>query len=372
MSTSLDVLFRPFAVKGLRLENRIVMAPMNRGRAEGGVPDASMAAYYRRRAENDVGFILSEACTIDRPSAANRPNVPAFHGAKAMASWQAIIDEVHAVGGRMAPQLWHVGGAPDSRTTWRPHTPAESPSGLYGENLSYGVAMHEQAIADTITAFADAAARARNMGFDAVEIHGAHGYLIDQFFWDATNRRDDSFGGRTIGERTLFATELVRAVRRSVGEAFPIIFRISQWKPVDYSVRVVSSPRELEAWLCPLVDAGIDVIDCSQRRFWQAEFPAVDGPGGLSLAGWAKKVSGLPTIGVGSVGLSSDAVGSYAGERSLPDDLDKLVERLARGEFDLIAVGRALLADPQWVVKIRAGSHHELLAFDREQLDTLF
>lgn len=370
--SNVETLFRPFCCKSLRLKNRVVMAPMNRGFAENGVPSVGMAAYYRRRAQGGVGLILSEATVVGRPAAANRPNVPAFHGEAPLRRWQEIIDAVHAADGLMGPQIWHVGGAPDARTDWRPDAPPESPSGLYGADLRNGVAMTEEDLADTIAAFADAAEAAKRLGFDTVEIHGAHGYLLDQFFWKATNLRNDRFGGRTIAERATFSAELVSAVRARVGGDFPIIFRISQWKQIDYSVRMAETPSELEAWLRPLVDAGVDIIDCSQRRFWHPEFPDDDGPDGLNIAGWAKKLTGLPTISVGSVGLSGDAVGTYAGEVSRPLDIELLLERMERGDFDLIAVGRALLADPNWLIKVRAGDHEKMTGFDREALALLF
>jgi 2,4-dienoyl-CoA reductase-like NADH-dependent reductase (Old Yellow Enzyme family) len=116
-------------------------------------------------------------------------------------------------------------------------------------------------------------------------------------------------------------------------------------------------------WLCPLVEAGADVLHCSQRRFWTPEFPQVDGEAGLNFAGWAKKLTGAVTISVGSVGLSGDAVAAFGGENSHPASLDNLIRRLEREEFDLIAVGRALLSDPNWVTKVRMGDSESLKGF---------
>ncbi|PJN95826.1 hypothetical protein CNY89_06200 [Amaricoccus sp. HAR-UPW-R2A-40] len=104
--TSTEILRQPFALKSLKLKNRIVMAPMTRNFAPEGVPGAPNAAYYRRRAEADVGLILSEGTVIDRPAARNLPAIPFFHGAEALAGWKRVIDGVHAVGGRMGPQIW--------------------------------------------------------------------------------------------------------------------------------------------------------------------------------------------------------------------------------------------------------------------------
>ena len=224
--------------------------------------------------------------------------------------------------------------------------------------------MSEEDIADTIAAFARAGADAKRLGFDTVEIHGAHGYLIDQFFWSGTNRRDDKWGGATIAERSRFAVELVKAMREAVGPDYPILMRVSQWKQQDYEARLATTPEEMEQWLGPLVSAGVDILHCSQRRFWEPEFPEIDGEHGLNFAGWAKKVTGVPTISVGSVGLSSEFLGSFRGKGAERQSLDGLVERMERGEFDLIAVGRALLADPLWAEKVREGREDELSDFD--------
>src|SRR5471032_1722192 len=253
----------------------------------------------------------------------------------------------------MGPQLWHTGSA--RYTEWEPEAPVESPSGLNAPGAARGVAMSDSDIADTIAAFAKAAADAKRLGFDTVEIHGAHGYLIDQFFWSGTNLRTDQYGGATIQQRSRFAREIVAAVRKAVGPDFPIILRVSQWKQQDLSVRLASTPDAMTDWLLPLVEAGVDVLHCSQRRFWDAEFPELDGEEGLNFAGWAKKLTGAATISVGSVGLSGDFFSTLGGKSSQPATLDKLVQRMERDEFDLIAVGRALLGDPGWVTKVRFG-----------------
>jgi len=343
--TDISALFEPFKIKSLSLKNRIVMAPMTRSKAPGGVPGAANAAYYRRRADNDVGLILSEGTAIDRPAARNEADVPFFHGEAALAGWRKVIEAVHAAGGKMGPQLWHVGSAP-GQSGWQPDAPVESPSGLFAPGKPRGVAMSEEAIADTVAAFGRAAADARRLGFDTLELHGAHGYLIDQFFWDGTNKRDDRYGGATLRQRARFAAEVIAAVRAAVGPEFPIILRVSQWKQQDFSVRLAPTPDAMTDWLAPLVEAGVDVLHCSQRRFWEPEYPEIDGKAGLNFAGWAKKLTGAATISVGSVGLSGDMFGAFKGESSQPTDLDRLVERMQRGEFDLIAVGRALISDP--------------------------
>ena len=367
MSADTAVLFEPFARGSLRLRNRIVMAPMTRGFATDGLPGPTHVDYYRRRAVGEVGLILSEGTVIERPASRNEPGIPFFHGS-ALKGWGAVIKAVHAAGGAMAPQIWHSASVQSKTTDWAPDAPVESPSGLSGPGEPRGVAMNDEAVADSIAAWARAAADARTLGFDAIEAHGAHGYLIDQFFWAATNERTDRYGGATLRERARYAVEVIAAMRAAVGEDFPIILRLSQWKQQAFGVRLAETPTLMSDWLAPLVDAGADVLHCSQRRFWEPEFPEIDGERGLNFAGWAKKLTGAATISVGSVGLSSDFTNVFAGDRSEPARLDGLVRRMERGEFDLVAVGRALIANPEWAFKVRTGRQADLVAFETASL----
>jgi 2,4-dienoyl-CoA reductase-like NADH-dependent reductase (Old Yellow Enzyme family) len=372
MSTpNLDVLFQPLRVKSLELKNRIVMAPMTRTFSPEGVPGDNVAAYYKRRAASEVGLIISEGTVIDRPASRNHPGIPFFHGDKALAGWQGVINSVHAAGGKMAPQIWHTGSTIAAGTDWQPEAPVESPSGLIKADKPRGVAMTENDIVDSIAAYAKAAGDAKRLGFDTVEIHGAHGYLIDEFFWPETNQRTDGYNGKTIKERSRFAIETVKAVRAAVGADFPVILRVSQWRQQDYASRIATTPEQMTEWLAPLVEAGVDILHCSQRRFWQAEFPEIDGEHGLNFAGWAKKLTGATTISVGSVGLSGDMIDSFTGKSSDPASIDGVVERMERGEFDLIAVGRALLGDPEWVTKVKNGDHTNLRSFSAAALAEL-
>ena len=360
-----DALYQPFQLKGLHLPNRIVMAPMSRGFSPDGIPTAEVARYYARRAGAEVGLILSEGTGVARPASLHGPSFPLFHGKQALVGWKGVIDAVHAAGGLMAPQLWHVG----AMTHGDPPVmyPFESPSGLTAPNRPLGNTMSDEDIADTIAAFARAAFDAQQLGFDAVELHGAHGYLIDQFFWEGTNLRADHYGGPTMAERGRFAAEIIQAVRARVGDDYPILIRLSQWKLNDYGAQLAKTPSEMEQWLRPLVDAGADMLDCSQRRFWEPEFPGSD----LNFAGWAKKLSGLPTITVGSIGLSGEIMAAFAGESSKPTPLQELLRRFDRGDFDLVAIGRALLQDPQWAVKVHHGRDHELMNFEAAAMGTL-
>ena len=364
---SADALFQPFAFKGLTLKNRIVMAPMTRSKSPGGVATQDVAQYYQRRAAADVGLIVSEGTGVARAASLNDPNIPRFHGQSELAAWKQVIDAVHDAGGVMAPQLWHVGAVRSRNPDWQPAGGYDSPSGLSGPGKQFGEGMSDEAVADAISAFAQAAADAQRLGFEAVELHGAHGYLIDQFFWDGTNVREDAYGAKGLPGRARFAADILRAVRKAVGPDYPVIIRISQWKQQDFNVKMAADPKALEAWLTALTDAGADIIHCSQRRFWEPEFEGSD----LNFAGWAKKLTGAPTITVGSVGLTGEFIASYAGEASKPASLDKLMFMLDRGDFDLVGVGRALLQDPLWATKVKEGRTDELMNFEASAMATL-
>jgi len=364
---SIQSLFAPFELKNLRLANRFVMAPMTRSQSPNGVPSAEVAAYYRRRAAGGTGLIITEGTVVDRPASSNDAQVPKFYGEAALKSWSHVVGEVHAAHGVIAPQLWHMGVVAPHKSGWLPPAPFEGPSGLNKDGVLTGHPMTTGDVEAAIDAFATAAGHAKRLGFDCLELHGAHGYLIDQFFWSVTNRRQDRFGGASLSERTRFAADIVRAVRRVVGEDFVIILRLSQWKQGAYDFKLAASPEEMAAWLQPLADAGVDIFHCSQRRFWEPEFAGSD----LNFAGWAKKLTGKATITVGSVGLSGDFISGFQGESSRPSGVDALIERFERGEFDLVGIGRALLSDAQWITKLKSGDHAAMRGFKPEDLATL-
>ncbi len=361
-----DPLFKPFSLKNLHLANRIVMAPMTRSFSPGGVPGADVAAYYRRRAENQVGLIITEGTVIDHPASTNDPRVPHFHGEAALAGWARVANEVHAAGAKIMPQIWHVGTVRRMGDRPNPEAPPIGPSGLYKPGVKVVEPMSEAEIAAVIAAYARAAADAKRLGFDGVELHGAHGYLIDQFFWEGTNQRSDRYGGDLVA-RTRFAVEVIQACRRAVGADFPIVLRYSQWKQQDYGARLAPTAELLAKFLAPLVDAGVDVFHCSTRRFWEPEFEG----SALNLAGWTKKLTGKPVMTVGSVSLDTDMVAAFRGQGAAVTSIDKLIEMIAREEVDLVAVGRALLVDPAWAAKVHAGRMQDLLPFTAEALRTL-
>lgn len=365
-----DLLFQPFELGNLRLANRIVMAPMTRNQSPDNTPNEDVAGYYRRRAEGGTGLIITEGTGIGHPVSVNSDRIPLFYGEEALAGWKHVVDEVHSVGGKIMPQLWHQ-GMERKPGAGGPHRdePSVGPSGLLAPGKQVAEPLTEEGIADLIAAFARGVQDAKAIGFDGVELHGAHGYLLDEFFWEGTNARNDQFGGDLV-KRTRFVCEIVKAARALVGSDFPIILRFSQWKQRDYEARLATTPEALAQFLEPMTDAGVDAYHCSTRRYWVPEFEGSD----LNLAGWTKKLSGKPTITVGSVGLADDFFGSMRGQASDAtgaEGLQNLLERLEREEFDLVAVGRALLVDAHWADKVRQKRFDELLPFTREALAVL-
>src|SRR5690554_2128946 len=370
MTTNLGPMFQPFDIHNLTLRNRVAMAPMTRNFSPKGVPGENVVAYYQRRAEAGVGLIITEGTTVNHAGANGYPNVPQFHGEEALAGWKNVVDAVHKAGGAIFPQLWHVGAVRKEGTDPDPSVPGFSPSGLFAPGKPNGKAMSKGDIEDVVTAFADAAQDAKALGFDGVEIHGAHGYLLDQFLWEGTNQRDDEYGG-SMENRLRFVVEIVEAVRHRVGPEFPIMLRFSQWKQQDYEAKLVNSPEELEQFLKPLVEAGVDIFHASTRRFWEPEFEGSN----LNLAGWTQKLSGKPTMSVGSVGLTEDFIsGTMASKQESVEQsgIDELVERMNNHEFELIAVGRALLQDPEWLIKVKEGRLGEVDDFARKSLTKLY
>ena len=306
-----------------------------------------------------VGLIITEGAFIDHAAAGDSTEVPRFYGEQALAGWQAVVEAVHAAGGRIVPQLWHRGAQRPPGSGPHPRAGSISPSGSY-PGLPDSQPMSVSDIEEVVSSYARAAAEAQRLGFDGLELHGAHGYLLDQFLWSGTNLRSDVYGGGPAA-RARFAAEVVAACRAATSAAFPIIFRLSNWKAGDYRARLAQTPDELEALLTPLVAAGVDAFHASTRRHFEPAF--ADSP--LGLAGWVKKITAKPTITVGGVGLDGDLMTAYTeGGRARTVPLDQLLEQFTDEQFDLVAVGRALLSDPEWVLKVHQGRFEDLHSFD--------
>ena len=356
---SLEALFQPFRCGSLHLPNRLAMSPMTREFSPDNILSAEAPAYYARRAAGGLGLIVSEGTAVPHPVAHHSARIPGFYGAS-LPIWRQTADAVHAAGGALFAQLWHVGLYRDPATSPKPELPSIAPSVVGKAPVR---AMTESDIADVIDAFATAAAAAREAGLDGIEIHGAHGYLPDQFFWPHFNRRTDAYGG-PIENRVRFTVELVAEIRRRTAPDFPIMLRFSQWKATEYTAKVAETPAELEQWLVPLAEAGVDIFDASTRRFWLPEFAGSD----LNLAGWAKKVTGKASMTVGSVGLESPLevtkMGDMTASQVSIDNLRPLIRMVERAEIDLVALGRIILTNPDWPHLVRYGRFSEIHAYN--------
>src|SRR5699024_9716923 len=205
-----------------------------------------------------------------------------------------------------------------------------SPSGIaLNGTPQAGEALTLAEVERLVESFAEAARQAERIGFDGVELHGAHGYLIDQFLWGRTNQRTDSYGGDML-DRTKFAADIITAVRERVSHDFPVVLRFSQWKADQYQAKLAETPDELQALLAPLTEAGVDAYHASGRRYWEPEFP--DSGSELNIGGWTRKLTGKPVITVGSVGLdvAFDPASLNEGAGTDVASVEGLAERLER------------------------------------------
>lgn len=370
-------LFEPVQAGSLRLGNRIVMSPMTRTMAPDGVPGEANAAYYRKRAAGGAGLIITEGTWIPHDAAANEADVPKMYGVPALAGWKKVVDAVHAEATPIIAQLWHVGQMKQHTVEglyagkgadYRPPRRV-GPSGLFGGIGKPTTLDGEPAVtADLeaiVEAYGKAAINAKMTGFDGIELHAAHGYLLDQFLWPGTNRRTDEWGG-SLANRARLVANAVAEIRRMTGPDFAISLRISQWKVQDFTARNFETPEALEAFARLMVDAGVDVFHCSTRRFWDTEFGS-----DRNLAAWTKQVSGKPTITVGSVGMTGEHIDTLMGEGCSVAALDYLLALVDRGDFDLVAVGRGMLVDSDWANKVRDGRIDQLRDWDPEVLKDL-
>ena len=359
------MLFEPYSIKNTLLRNRIAMAPMTRNQSPGGIPTNEVVSYYKRRAEADVGLIITEGVEVSHKASSAYPDVPRLDSEKARDGWKRVVGGIKEHDGAVIAQLWHCGGFRKLGMGPNPEVPGHTASGLVRPGKRVAHAMSSEDIKETIDAFASDAKYCEEIGFDGVEIHGAHGYLIDNFFWRGTNEREDLYGG-SIEKRSQLAANIVKAIRSNVSNNFIVGLRFSQWKQQDYEAKLAASSEELLKVIKQPVDAGLDYLHSSMRRFWESEFEGSD----ENLAFWTKKLTGLPTISVGSVGLDSDFIDMSA--PASPRNIDKAISDISNKKYDMVAVGRALLADYEWVIKMREGRIKDIIPYTKEALYKLY
>lgn len=348
-------LFQSVKVGAATLANRVGVAPMTRTSATpDGRATAEMVRYYAKFARGGFGLIITEGAYPDNRYSQGYLNQPGLIDDEQVRAWKAVTDAVHQAGAKIFVQLMHAGAlSQGNRFTEQTIAPsAVPPRGeqmkAYGGEGGFPIPREatKADIQDVIRGFADSAQRAKQAGFDGVEIHGANGYLLDQFLTDYTNQRNDEYGGSTEN-RVRLLVEVVQAVREAVGPDYPMGIRISQGKIIDYHHKWANKEKDAAIIFGQLGRAGVDYIHVTEFEAWQPAFlheegtgawePAFDGTG-LTLAALAKKFGQVPVMANGSL-----------------HDPRRAREIIEQGEVDLITLGRGALANGDWVHKVRNG-----------------
>ena len=346
--TNSDNLFAAGKLGQLQTTNRLVVAPMTRVSAlEDGSVGPLMAQYYSEFAAGGFGVIVTEGLYTDRHYSQGYYKQPGLSSTEQAQSWQPIINSVQQQGAKIIAQLMHAGALSSyNRFSERSAAPsAIQPKGrqmsLYYGSGDYNlpVAMSLNDIENVLQGFADAARRAKEAGFDGVEIHGANGYLLDQFLTDYTNQRTDQYGGE-LRNRLRIYTDIVAAVRAAVGEDFLVGVRFSQKKVNDSQYCWPAAEQAAQEIFSGIAASGVDFLHITEPDIAQSAFA-----GGASLVSLAKKYSGLAVIGNGGVETAEQASASFTGQN-----------------VDFLALGKVALANPDWPNLARLGG--AIKAFD--------
>lgn len=351
-----DILYQPIALGAMQLSNRIAVAPMTRTSAEAdGRATPEMARYYERFAEGGFGLLITEGTYPDEAWSQGYLNQPGIASDEQAAAWRPVVERVHAAGARIVMQLMHA-GAQTQGNRFRSHTIGPSAVAPKGEQLSIyrGTgpfptprAMTLQEIRDVIEGFARAAARAREAGFDGVEVHGANGYLLDQFLTDYMNLRNDDYGGPTAN-RVRLTAEVCAAVRQAVGRDFVVGVRVSQGKVSDHAHKWAGREDDARIVFGTLAGTGMDYIHTTE---YHASEPAWEG--GESLARYARRFGeGVPVMANGGLGSPRIAV-----------------QLLERGDAELVSIGKSALANRAWPHQVRR--QEPVQGFDAQLLQPL-
>jgi 2,4-dienoyl-CoA reductase (NADPH2) len=344
MTRPLVRLFSPIRIGTLALPNRLVMSPMTTGYAgDDLLPSPRLLAYLEARARGGVGLITLEACSVDRRHR-EVPRSMHFSDDSVIEAHRALSDRVHAAGAKVQPQLVHPG--PDGLAPFFEKIPSLGPSVI--PSYLTGTPCRElevEEIAEIVELYGAAARRIREAGYDGLELHAAHGYmLLGSFLSPWRNRRSDAYRGDTDEGRTRMLTEVLSAIRREAGDEFPVTLRISGYERVPGGRRSYDTPR-----IAPrLVEAGVDCFHVSGGVIDRLTSQIVTGSSygdahNVAAAAAVKRVVGVPVMAVGRI-----------------HDPLLAEEILARGDADLIAMARPLLADPELPAKARAGRVSDL------------
>ena len=339
--TSYPHLFSARSIGPVRLRNRVAVAPMTRTSATAdGRATEKMVQYYASFARGGFGLIITEGTYTDETHSQGYAHQPGIANQAQAIAWRAVADAVHTAGAPIFVQLMHAGALAQANR-FRNETIAPSaikPRGqqlsLYGGSGYYpmprGITPEE--IKEVIEGVASAAARAREVGFDGIELHGANGYLIDQFLTDYTNRRVDEYGGSTRN-RMRFAVEVLRAVRQVVGPNYPVGIRISQSKVNDPSHQWAGGEADATVIFRSLVESGADFIHVTGRDATEPAFGS-----GATLAALAKRRGGVLVIANGKL--------------EEPRGAEALLEAQ---EADIVSLARSALANTDWPNRVAQG-----------------
>ena len=335
-------LFTPVAIGPLPLANRTAVAPMTRTSATGeGLATAQMARYYGDFARGGFALVISEGTYTDAAAAQGYFNQPGIVTAAQAEAWKPVVAEVQGAGAAMFLQLMHAGAIAQGRPSGSQNI---GPSAVQpkGEQLSFyrgsgpWAAPREitrDEIRQVVAGFVASALRAREAGFDGVEIHGANGYLLDQFLTTDTNRRSDEYGG-AVRNRVRLAEEVVRAVRDATGPTWPVGIRLAQSKVNDFDYKWPGGVDDAQVVGRVLEAAGATFLHVTEHDVTAPAF----GDGGPTLAEALKRVVSIPVIANG--GLDEPAVAAAV---------------VSGGAADIVALGKAALANPDWPARAQAG-----------------
>jgi 2,4-dienoyl-CoA reductase-like NADH-dependent reductase (Old Yellow Enzyme family) len=332
--TSYPHLFSARSIGAVRLKNRIALAPMTRTSATAdGRATKKMAQYYESFARGGFGLVITEGTYTDEARSQGYAHQPGIANEAQASAWREIADAVHTAGAPIFVQLMHAGALAQANR-FRNGTIAPSaikPRGqqlaLYGGSDDYSTPREitPREIKEVIEGFASAAARAREAGFDGIELHGANGYLIDQFLTDYINHRTDEYGGPTRN-RVRFAVEVLQYVRRAVGPSYPVGIRISQSKVNDPSHQWEGGEADATVIFQSLAESGADFIHVTGRDVTEPAFAS-----GATLAAAAKRHGGVLVIANGKL--------------EEPRRAEALLEAQ---EADIVSLARSALANTDW------------------------
>lgn len=346
MNKTYDKLFEPVTIGAWNLKTRTAMAPMTRCFADDqtGVVGEDVVEYYRKRAADGIGLIITEGVVIS-PRGKGNPGVPGIYSPAQIESWKKVTDAVHSEGGTIIAQIWHVGRVTHHELAGG--LPPQAPSAIQAEGVvprfrkPYDVPeeMTTGDIQEVIAQYAQAAKNAIEAGFDGVEIHGAHGYLIDQFNSDVSNHRTDKYGGDLAGRLT-FMKEVLRAVIDAIG-ADRTLIRFSALKMDNPDYMWEDPEAAIQTFLAAFNEVGVTMIHPSTMNFTQV---IADNKTLHQLV--RKHWKGI-IVGVGSL------------------DAETAEKALEEGTIDVAAFGRPLIANPDFLHRVQ--QDESLVTYDAKQ-----